>query len=119
MPKSTGKRQIDKVEIEPKIKRRRAPGRSIESRENQLVSLAVDLAERQIRNGTASSQVITHFLKLGTTREQLEKSKLDKENKLLEAKTKALQSQEKIEELYENALAAMRKYGGHGEKSDD
>ena len=119
MPKSTGKRQIEKGEIEPKIKRRRAPGRTIESRENQLVALAVDLAERQIRNGTASSQVITHFLKLGTTREALEKAKLDKEIKQLEAKTESLQSQKKIEELYGNALTAMRTYSGQEDTSDD
>lgn len=84
-----------------------------EARENQLISLAVDLAEKQLQEGTASSQVITHYLKLGSTKERLEKEKLEEENKLLRARTEALQSSKKIEELYENAISAMRRYSGH------
>ena len=68
------------------------PALSPEARENQMISLAVDLAEQQLRDGAASSQVITHFLKLATTKAQLEKEKLMKENELLAAKTEALQS---------------------------
>jgi hypothetical protein len=62
--------------------------------------------------GTASAQVITHYLKLGTTTAKLEKEKLSRENELLQAKTKALESAERVEELYANALNAMRIYSG-------
>lgn len=91
---------------------RRPPARTLEARENQMISLAVDLAEQQLRGGTASSQVITHYLKLGTTRELLEKEKLASENELLKARVENLESQKRVEELYEQALEAMRSYGG-------
>lgn len=92
--------------------RRVAPATSVEARENQLINLAVDLAEQQLSSGTASAQVITHYLRLGSTKERLEKEKLAKENELLEARTKALESAERIEKLYANALKAMRSYSG-------
>jgi hypothetical protein len=98
--------------------RRRPPATTPEARENQLVALAVDLAEKQILEGTASSQVISHFLKLGSTRELLEKERLRQENELLKAKTEAIKSQKKTEELYKNALDAMRSYSGHGGSDD-
>lgn len=88
------------------------PARSAEERENHLISLATDLAEQQLRDGTASSQVITHYLKLGTTRERLEQENKELENQLLMAKTEAIKSAERIEELYANAITAMQKYGG-------
>lgn len=94
------------------------PALTPEARENQLISLAVDLAEQQIRDGTASSQVITHFLKLGTTKYELEKEKLRKENNVLEAKAKAYASSEEIKELYDNAIKAMRNYGGYGDPDE-
>lgn len=90
------------------------PALTPEARENQLISLAVDLAEQQLRDGTASSQVITHYLKLGTTRERLEKELLEREVELKKAKTEAIQSAERIEKLYSEAITAMRDYGGHG-----
>lgn len=90
-----------------------------EARENQLIAKAVDLAEQQIMNGTASSQVITHFLKLGSTTARLEKERLQKENELLCAKTEAIKSGQRIEELYNNALNAMRNYGGHDDVDED
>lgn len=93
-------------------KKRRPPATTPEARENQLISLAVDLAERQLSNGTASAQVITHYLKLGTTRANLEKEKLERENELLKAKTESIQSQKQIDELYAKAIAAMRSYNG-------
>lgn len=96
--------------------KRSRPALTIEARENQMISLAVDLAEEQLRNGTASAQVITHYLKLGATTARLEKEKLEKENELLRAKTEALKSAEKQEELYKNAIDAMRRYSGHGEE---
>lgn len=91
------------------------PALSPEARENQMIALAVDLAEHQLREGTASSQVITHYLKLGTTKYELEKEKLRKENNVLEAKAKAYASAEEVKELYDNAIKAMRDYGGHGD----
>lgn len=93
-------------------KRKIRPALTPEARENQLVSLAVDLAEKQLIEGTASSQVITHYLKLGSSKEKLEKEKLAEENKLLRAKTESLESAKKIEELYTEALNAMRRYSG-------
>jgi hypothetical protein len=93
-------------------RRRHAPAKTLEARENQLISLAVDLAEKQLSEGTASSQVITHYLKLGSTREKLEKRILEKQKELLEAKTNAINSAKRIEELYANALNAMRSYSG-------
>lgn len=94
------------------------PALTPESRENQLIALSVDLAEKQLREGTASSQVITHFLKLGSTKNQLELEKIRHENALLEAKTQSIQSAKRVEELYENALNAMRDYSGHGGQDD-
>ena len=94
------------------------PALTPEARENQLISLAMDAAEEQIRSGTASSQVITHFLKLATTKAQLEKEKLERENRLLAAKTEAIDSQTETKELYEQALKAIRNYSGQGDPDD-
>lgn len=95
------------------------PALSPEARENQLVSLAVDLAERQLLEGTASSQVITHYLKLGSAKERLERERLEEENKLLKAKTEQIQSQKRIEELYADAISAMKRYSGQGGSEED
>ena len=94
------------------------PALTPEARENQMISLAVDLAERQLQEGTASSQVITHYLKLGSMRERLEREKLEEENKLLKARTEQIQSMKRIEELYEEAIKAMRNYSGQGEQDE-
>ena len=101
-----------------KSSKKMRPALTPEARENQLISLAVDLAERQLMEGTASSQVITHFLKLGTTKAELEKEKLKQENKLLEAKTKQAETSEEIKSLYENAIKAFRNYNGQGDPED-
>jgi hypothetical protein len=98
---------------------KRRPALTPEARENQLISLAVDLAERQLLEGTASSQVITHYLKLGSTRERKELEILEKQKDLMDAKTKALQSSQVMEELYSNAINAMRSYSGRGDSEDD
>jgi hypothetical protein len=90
------------------------PALTPEARENQMISLAVDLAEQQLRDGTASAQVITHYLKLGATTAQFEKEQLRLENELLKAKAEALKSQERQEELYKQAITAMKRYGGYG-----
>ena len=93
-------------------KTRRKPATTPEGRENQVGFCAIDLAEKQIRSGTASSQVITHFLKLGSTRERLEQQRLEHENELTRVKIEALESQKRVEELYMEALYAMRSYAG-------
>ena len=94
------------------------PALNPEARENQLVSLAVDLAEQQLRDGTASSQVITHYLKLGSQREKLEREKIALENELTRAKTEAVGSSKHIEELMEQAIDSMRRYSGNGDPDD-
>ena len=88
------------------------PATTPEARENQLIALAVDLAEKQLIEGTASSQVITHYLKLGSTKEKIEREILEKQKELIEAKTENLQSAKRIEELYTNAINAMKNYSG-------
>lgn len=88
-------------------------GMTPEARENQLIAMAYDAAEEQLRNGTASSQVITHFLKLGSTSGRLERDILSEQKKLVKAKTDNLESAKRTEELYKNALEAMRQYGGY------
>lgn len=90
-----------------------------ESREAQLICMATDLAEQQLRDGTASSQVITHYLKLGTTKERIEREILEKQKELISAKTEALQSAKRVEELYANAIAAMKRYSGNGGTDDE
>lgn len=90
----------------------RPPATTLEGRERQLVSAAVDLAERRIIDGTASSQIVAFYLKLGTTREQLEQEKLRAENALLEARVKEMESAANVEQLYADAIKAMRSYSG-------
>lgn len=111
------KKAVVKPSSDTRKKRRKAL--SPEARENQLISLAVDLAEQQLLEGTASSQVITHYLKLGSTKERIEKEILEKQKELIEAKTKNLQSAERQDELYKKALDAMRNYSGHGDNNDE
>lgn len=98
--------------------RKMRPALTPEARENQLISLAVDLAEKQLQEGTASSQVITHYLKLGSTKERIEKEILEKQKELISAKTEALQSSKRVEELYSEALNAMRNYAGQGDPDE-
>lgn len=95
------------------------PATTPEARENQLISLAVDLAERQLLEGTASSQVITHYLKLGSSKEKIEREILEKQKMLIEAKTENLQSSKRIEELYAEAISAMKSYSGQAPIPND
>ena len=95
--------------------RKLPPAKTPEARENQLVALAVDLAEKQLRDGTATSQVITHFLKIGSTKEKVEKEILEKQKDLITAKTEALKSHKRMEELYAEALSAMARYSGNSD----
>lgn len=92
--------------------RRTRPALTPEARENEMIALAVDLAEEQLRNGTASSQVITHYLKLGSSKERIEKEMLEKQKELLTAKTESLQAAKKAEEGYEKVLEALKLYNG-------
>ena len=105
-----------KQKVEP---RKRRTATTPEARENQLIAMAVDLAERQLIEGTASSQVITHFLKLASSRERLEYEIKEKQKELIEAKTESIQSAQRVEELYKNALNAMRNYSGQTGVEDD
>lgn len=98
--------------------RRNRPATSPEMREMQLADAAYDLAEDQIKSGTASSQVITHFLKAGSMRERLEQQRMHHEIELMEVKKEQLEGQKKVEELYANALEAMRGYSGLGQGQD-
>lgn len=90
----------------------RAPARTPEERENQLIEAAVDLAERQLRAGDASAQVITHYLKLGSSRERLEQQRLKNEVALLETKREVMESEQRTEALIAQALRAMQTYSG-------
>ena len=94
------------------------PALTPEARENQLIALAVDLVEQRLLDGTASSQETTHFLKLGSMKNRLEMEKLKEENKLLQAKTESIQSAKRVEELYTEAINAMRRYSGNGGSDD-
>lgn len=104
-----------------KSKKKLRPALTPEARENQLITLAIDLAEKRLRDGTASSQMVTHYLKLGSTKERLEQDILKKQKELIVAKTESLKSAKRMEELYADALSAMKRYGagGHEENSED
>lgn len=93
-------------------KRKPRPRMSAEEQENYMISLATDLAEKQLREGTAKSQVIVHYLKLGTLQHEREMDKLEQEVKQLRAKTEAIESSQRIEDLYADAIAAVRRYQG-------
>ena len=95
-----------------KKRRNSRPALTPEAREDQLIALATNLAEQQMRDGTASSQVITHYLKLGTTRERLEREILKEQKEMIKAKAEAPKSEKRVEELYAEALSAMRRYSG-------
>lgn len=100
-------------------KSRRPPATTPEARENQLISAAVDLAEKQLQEGNASAQVITHYLKLGSSREKLEQERLAQENELLKVKREAIASAARVEAMYAEALNAMRSYAGQPSTEDD
>lgn len=102
---------------EPRPSRGR-PATTPQGRESQMVAKAMRLAEQQLEDGTASAQVITHYLKLGSSREHLEQERLRHENELMKVKREALEGQKRIEELYVNAIQAMRAYGGHSQDEE-
>lgn len=100
-------------------RRTRRPAITAEGRENQLISLAFDLVEKKLTDGTASSQEVVHFLKLGSTRGRLEEKRIEKENLLLAAKVDQIASGKRMEELYEKAISAMRTYSGQDVDEED
>lgn len=95
------------------------PALGTEARENQLISLAIDLVEQRLRDGTASSQETTHFLKLASRKAKIEQERAELENELIKAKTQALRDQADMKTLYTEAIAAMRRYSGNGGGSYD
>ena len=97
------------------VTRKKRAAMSVEARENQMIALAVDPAEKQLMEGTASAQVITHYLKLGSTRNMLEREMMVEQKKLLKAKTESIESSAEVKTLVEDALRAMREYSGHGD----
>lgn len=97
----------------------RRPAKTPEARENHLISLAVDLAEKQLMDGTAKATTINHFLDLATTKKQLELEKLKQETKLMEAKTESIESARRTESLYKEALDAFMRYSGNKEDISD
>lgn len=95
------------------------PALTPEARENQLISLAIDLVEQRLIDGTASSQETTHFLKLASQKTKLELERQRLENELIQAKTQNLRDQADMKALYADAIAAMRRYSGHGGDYED
>lgn len=103
----------------PRAPGRLRPGLSPESNENQCISLAMDIAKQKLLDGTASNSMILHFLKLGTTREQLERERLEVQMELDKAKKEALESQSKVEQLYAEAMKAMQLYSGYSSNNEE
>lgn len=105
MPKSSSSRRSSN-------ENKHRPALTPEARENEMINLAIDLAEQKLRDGSASSPVIVHYLKLASTKERLEKEIMEKQKELISAKTEALQSSKDAKEIAEKALEAMRRYAG-------
>lgn len=102
----------------PESTRKHAPATTPEGRENQMISLAMELAEKRMRAGTASAQEVTHFLKLGSLNARVERDILEKQKELITAKTESLRSARRVDELYTEAIAAMRSYAGDTDLDD-
>lgn len=110
-------RKVEKVETKQRPKRR--PAQTMEARENQLISLAMDLAEERMRNGTASSQEIVHFLRLGSSTERIEKRVKEKQAELIEVKADGIKSMKNIENMYAEAMQAFKGYSGVDDGGED
>ena len=95
------------------------PALTPEARENQLISLAIDLVEQRLIDGTASAQETTHFLKLASRKAKLEAERAELENELIKAKTQSIRDQADMKTLYKDAIEAMRRYGGHGSYEEE
>ena len=101
------------------ISKKRPPARTPEARESQLIALAMDLVEKRLREGTASSQETVTIIKFGSEKERLERDRLRKENELIAAKTEAIKSAKRIEELYVDAIKAFGVYSGNAREEED
>lgn len=99
----------------PKTPHRMRPGLSPEADENQLIALSVEAAKKMLLEGKAPTSIVLHYLKLGTSRERLEREIMEKEMELKDAKIQALESQAKVEQLYADAMRAMQRYSGYSE----
>lgn len=108
-----------KLTSSPSTTRNRRPATTPEARENQLIALAIDLVEQRLIDGSASSQETTHFLKLASTRAKLEKKLLETDIELKSAKKKQIENEERREELFKEAIDAMKRYSGNGDRDDD
>lgn len=95
------------------------PAISPEARQNQMIALAMDLVEQRLRDGTASSQETTHFLKLATSESQLKNKMMEKQSELMSAKTESIRAERERENLFKEAIAAMKRYSGHGGDHDE
>ena len=113
----TGARSTQRMKS-TKAKRNGPPGKTIEAREQQLIHEAMNEAERRILDGTATSQMLVHFLKQGSVSEKLNQEQTRNQNQLLLAKVQAIENQQKQIELYEQALRAMQRYSGRGESEE-
>lgn len=113
------KQNMDETDPNDLRNKKHSPAMSPERREQQMILLAYDAAEERIRNGTASSAEIVHFLKLGSSKERLEQEDKRRDIELKSAKTEAIQSAQRIEALYSEALMAMKKYSGQEETLDE
>ncbi len=111
-------RKQEPTPLKEQSKYRSSPPLTQEARETQLISLAQDLAEQRLRDGTASAQEITYYLRLGSQRDRLEREMLEEKNKLLAAKTEMIKSAERTEQLYAEAIKAFRMYGGDGDDEE-
>lgn len=116
MPR-TAKRSETIFEDEESRPKRKAT--TPEARENQMIALAMDLVERRLREGTASAQETTHFLKLASTKSRMEVEMLELQKELVAAKTEALQTSKHIEEMYAEAMNAFRSYSGQAVEPDE
>ena len=99
--------------------RRSPPATTLEGRENQLIALAMDLAEKRMRAGTASAQEVTHFLKLGSIESRTNREILEKQKELITAKTESIRAAKRVDELYAEAITAMRAYSGDRGDEDE
>lgn len=108
-----------KNEGEKRPSRRRSPATTPEAQENRMINLAVGLAEKQLREGTASAQVVVHYLKLAGSRNRLEEEELANKNALLRSRVQQIESQQNTERMYSDALNAMRRYQGQEVEDDD
>ena len=100
------------IRTEPELQRKSPPALTQEGSENQMASLALALAEKRLRNGTASAQEIVYFAKEGSRTAKTEREILEKQKELLAAKTESIRSGKRVDELYDKAIAAMKRYAG-------